>query len=115
MLSREQRDELRRLAEAATPGPWDTDTHRDDDGREVPMLMQAYGINGHIAYGTGFGDGEQERINFGYLNAADPQTVLELLDELEAAEAQAGTLAEHTYRSARARDAAAYAERMAQE
>jgi hypothetical protein len=67
-------------AEAATPGPWDVD---EQPGDTSPMVMQAYGINGHIAYATGFQDDDQASADFAYIAAMNPKEGKSLLSELQ--------------------------------
>jgi len=64
--------ELLRLAEAATPGEW---AHADNCGITYCVNDEDY----TIAYGGSSDDGA-------YIAAADPQTVLALLDALDVAE-----------------------------
>ena len=67
--------ELRRKAEAATPGPWEWD---DDDER--PGLRHGIGFGGLLLRcGTWYGPGEE---NASYIAAANPAAVLGLLDLL---------------------------------
>lgn len=86
-VTQETLDTLRRLAEAATPGPYVTDVFTDHEGREVPMLMQGRGLNGHLAYGTHFHDWDQAEADFEFFAAADPSAILALLDALAEVEA----------------------------
>jgi len=84
-LTREQRDELRAKAEAATPGPW--------------MLLPPaiIGENNHVITPH---DGQRCGIvvngatpeNATYIAAANPATVLTLLDALEEAECEVARL-----------------------
>jgi len=92
-LTQEQRAELRAKAEAATPGPWYA-----TDGvvwAIVPVMGMGYdtGRNGE-PIPIPVVEPSQERIadsseqDAAYIAAADPQTVLALLDALEEAEQQ---------------------------
>ena len=72
-------EELRALAEAATPGPWET----------CPTPTDGY-LDVHTAEGV-FNDGETfvladvDESDAAYIAAANPQRVLDSLDELDAA------------------------------
>lgn len=88
------REELRRLAEAAPPGPWmvDGDVGEDlivivDDGCDTSFTQ----ITGDIHQGDGGWS------DAAYIAAANPAAVLDLLDQLDAAE---GRLVDAGYRAA---------------
>lgn len=73
--------ELRRLAEAATPGPWHDGAAGNfrvygPDGRDVH--------SGPIAEVAHRRDPTTRRSNAAYIAAANPQAVLALLDDLQA-------------------------------
>jgi len=68
----EQRAELRRLAEAATPGPW----------AYAPISAESE-LGKHLPRRT-----EQEEADARYIAAADPAAVLALLDERDALAAE---------------------------
>ena len=85
-------DELRKLAEAATPGPWieDSENHPDDisiwagpadDGQFLGNMgtdhVRQLGVTCDV-----------ERANARFIAAANPQTILALLDELGQCKAQ---------------------------
>jgi hypothetical protein len=78
------KDELRRLAEAATPGLWH---HATDVGQVGSVdvgdrvLAQAQQLSPR--------DNAQRDANASFIAAANPSTILALLDELEAAQRDA--------------------------
>lgn len=80
--------ELRRLAEAATPGPWHAVTARPG-GQHWGVTSDQYPTFPSIVKATegpgGWGSGTY-RPDAHYIAAANPQTLLELLDRLERAE-----------------------------
>ena len=99
-LSDDER-ELRRLAEAATPGPWETGPQESEDGRGKYWAYAVFGPDGKTLADTQNSDAaeiQQEvdedgthawdevgRCNAAYIAAANPQAVLGLLDALAAA------------------------------
>lgn len=75
-------DKLRKLAESATPGPWQT---------EGGMNLYVFTANNHtmIAESRGTGAGlsdEQQTANAAFIASANPATILALLDVVEAAQ-----------------------------
>lgn len=74
---------LRRLAEAATPGPW-----RAEDGYRSPDVLDAHGL---VVAATITSDmrWRDDSANGAYIAAAHPAAVLALLDQRDAARAQA--------------------------
>jgi hypothetical protein len=72
-------DELRRLAEAATPGPWQTDdANRTWVSASMPLLVVAdCDVNAT----------DDRKPNAAFIAAVNPQTVLALLDALAAKDA----------------------------
>jgi hypothetical protein len=108
-LTKEQRAELRKLAEAATPGPWQAE--QTDDGHEIVMgeaieTPWRYPSHHKIEYNHGvlaetFEDDEEEisetqrrqveeaAANANLIAAANPQALLSLLDTLDRLEADA--------------------------
>lgn len=80
-LAPERLAELRRIAEAATPGPWTLDalgmgvvgSVETPDGIVVAQVQRMSGDT----------DGTQREGNARYIATFDPQTVLSLLDEIE--------------------------------
>ncbi|MDW3573947.1 ead/Ea22-like family protein [Enterobacter asburiae] len=79
-MSNIDKQALRNLARRATPGPW-TMEHEN-------IWYYENGFTKHLAYfcqGDDVDD-SQDDVNTRYVAAADPATVLALLDELEAAE-----------------------------
>ena len=78
-LTPERLQELRRIAEAATPGPWDTTRYNGGLRFDGPLRVYA---------GTDPEYGEPRPIpasdaDTRYTAAFDPQTVLAMLDEIE--------------------------------
>lgn len=81
--------ELRKLAEAATPGPWESDdtTVSQHWSRPEPWLDVVNDEIACMAYCYGGSVRPIERPeDAAYIAAANPTAVLELLDRLEAAE-----------------------------
>ena len=78
-----EREELRKLAEAATPGPWSlTDGDPAMNGQHWTIRRQ--GVAGIRVSGFTYGsNGDAE-----FIAAANPAAVLGLLDQLDAAEAK---------------------------
>jgi len=71
-LTKQRRAELRRLAEEATPGPW---IQRHEKHYDVIWDNDGFRVCGNV-----------KRADASYIAAADPQTVLALLDALDVAE-----------------------------
>lgn len=85
--------ELRRLAEAATPGKWVTEDEDISIGGNVIGVYVAHEDGGRI--GQAFANclvptDEKCRANAAFIAAANPAAVLSLLDELEAFRKDAG-------------------------
>ena len=80
--------ELRRLTQAATPGPW-TNHGRQPNVAGLPHSAVAAKTLLARVYSEAYGDVEQETANAAFIAAANPAAVSELLDRLEAAEAEA--------------------------
>lgn len=82
---------LRELAEKATPGPWEAESTRFGyDAHETPYVTPKTGMyNVAQFYNQG-----QAADDAAYVAAANPATVLALLDRLERAEAKAKREAE---------------------
>ena len=78
-------DQLRRLVQAATPGPW-TNYGRIPNAPGVPHSAIAAKTLLARVYSEAYGDFRQETANASFIAAANPAAVLELLDRLEAAE-----------------------------
>ena len=92
-------NELRRLAQAATPGPW-INHGRQPNVAGLPHSAVAAKTLLARVYSEAYGDVEQETANASFIAAANPATISELLDRLEAAEkSDAESLA--MYRKAR--------------
>lgn len=114
-------DTLRKLAEAATPGPWDVDTQfndgRDGAGGELYCSFTSYVVgcgpshawksiadttNSDVqnietdgdAHGTKSLD-EQGRRNAYFIAAANPTAVIALLDEIDQLKKDVGTYGRH--------------------
>lgn len=80
-MSNIDKRELREAAEKATPGPWEME-------QENIWFTDEDGYTKHLAYvqqGDDVDD-KQDHYNTAYIAAANPETVMALLDELEAAE-----------------------------
>lgn len=73
-------DELERLAKAATPGPW---WEEDLDGEGFYWSIHAGTKDGPdelvLAQADGLLEEHEDRANFRFIAAANPQTVLELI------------------------------------
>ena len=84
-------NELRRLAQAATPGPW-INYGRQPNGAGLPH--SAVGAKTLIArvYSEAYGDAGQETANASFIAAANPAAISELLDRLEVAERERDAL-----------------------
>jgi Ead/Ea22-like protein len=79
--------ELRKLAEAATPGPWQVINGHYPGFREiegpsfrVSIVMSATNLT--------FSDGTQRETDAAFIAAANPQTILELLDKIDQLQAE---------------------------
>lgn len=77
--------ELRRLAQAATPGPW-INHGRQPNVAGLPHSAVAAKTLLARVYSETYGDVEQETANASFITAANPAAISELLDRLEAAE-----------------------------
>ena len=96
-MSTTDRDELRKLAEAATPGPWEADGgeisqhwSRPEPWREIIGTRVACGS---YCYG-GTAQGVERTEDAEFIAAANPAAVLGLLDQLDAAEAKLAAVRE---------------------
>lgn len=78
-------NELRRLAQAATPGPW-INHGRQPNVAGLPHSAVAAKTLLARVYSEAYGDVEQETANASFIAAANPATISELLDRLEAVE-----------------------------
>ncbi|HBO4894653.1 TPA: ead/Ea22-like family protein [Pseudomonas aeruginosa] len=76
--------ELRRLAKAATPGEWSAVWEEGDDTAWPNLFPIIQAENGETVIGNeGFySDLEQDKANAQFCAAANPKTVLALLDEI---------------------------------
>jgi hypothetical protein len=86
-------DDLRRLAEAATPGPWETIGNLVCRGLGGVARVENDGTD----YSTGEPLSDEaieatEQADAAYIAAANPQTILALLDEREALQAKHDSL-----------------------
>lgn len=77
--------ELRRLAQAATPGPW-INHGRQPNVAGLPHSAVAAKTLLARVYSETYGDVEQETANASFITAANPAAISELLDHLEATE-----------------------------
>ena len=85
------REELRKLAEAATPGPWDCyRPHPNYRAYSVDRVMPGGYLGEDVAT---TGDVHAEK-NGAYIAAANPAAVLDLLDQLNAAESKLAAVRE---------------------
>ena len=100
MTRKNHREKLRRLAKAATPGPWYLDGpwwYGDDDSAYCISTAEDAG---RIAVTISppkyiFGGAREIRdANARYIAAANPAVVLDLLDQLDAAEARLAAMRE---------------------
>ena len=78
-------NELRRLAQAATPGPW-INHGRQPNVAGLPHSAVAAKTLLARVYSEAYGDVEQETANASFIAAANPAAISELLDRLEATE-----------------------------
>ena len=77
--------ELRRLAQAATPGPW-INHGRQPYVAGLPHSSVAAKTLLARVYSEAYGDVKQETANASFIAAANPAAITELIDRLEAAE-----------------------------
>lgn len=82
--------ELRRLTQAATPGPW-INYGRQPNAPGVPHSAVAAKTLLARVYSEAYGDFRQETANANLIAAANPAAISELLDRLEAAERDRAT------------------------
>ena len=80
-------EELRRLAEAATPGPW-----RMEHMSISAHIHQVDGLHGLASCVIGYGNWDEPKQSEGaknasFIAAANPATIIALLDELDASKA----------------------------
>lgn len=82
--------ELRRLAKAATPGEWSAVWEEGDDTAWPNLFPIIQAENGETVIGNeGFySDLEQDKANAQFCAAANPKTVLALLDEIDRLKAE---------------------------
>lgn len=83
-MDKEQRAALRKLAEEATPGPW----MRLFGERTVYDRMED-GCRGNAIVRADLGYSIQDTLNIDYIAAANPSTILQLLDYIETLEKDA--------------------------
>lgn len=77
--------ELRRLAEAATPGPWSDLGAFEEDGwtyGEVAGVQGAHRDGSHVAFVSLFSN-RRALANAEFIAAVDPTTVLHLINRIE--------------------------------
>lgn len=88
-------DELRKAAEAATPGPWQQhlvdDTTVTSTTLDVCCTFPDGGRNDDVDFAAPV---EQHEANAAYIAAANPKAILELLDRIAALEAENARLRE---------------------
>ena len=80
-------DELRKLAEAATPGDWSANVLLAGGHPAFDEDMVGVGIGGKFVAVCGAATSEQSQIDARYVAATNPETILALLDELEQVQA----------------------------
>lgn len=82
--------ELRRLAKAATPGEWSAVWEEGDDTAWPNLFPIIQAENGETVIGNeGFySDLEQDKANAQFCAAANPKTVLAMLDEIDGLKAE---------------------------
>ncbi|MFK1397332.1 ead/Ea22-like family protein [Pseudomonas aeruginosa] len=82
--------ELRRLAKAATPGEWSAVWEEGDDTAWPNLFPIIQAENGETVIGNeGFySDLERDKANAQFCAAANPKTVLALLDEIDRLKAE---------------------------
>ena len=78
-------DELRKLAEAATPGPWDLGTK--PEGKYTSGTIKKNGVEIAVTWPADWNDDYDTgslpyKENAAFIAAANPKKVLELLDEI---------------------------------
>jgi hypothetical protein len=96
MISNTELTELRRMAEAATPGVWRHHVagkaHADIKSSTGRNIAVTWGCSGTTAKTKEAYDSrqDQDRKNAAFIAAANPAKVIELLDTIEALAAQKG-------------------------
>lgn len=83
--------ELRRLAQAATPGPWINHGRQPNVAGLSHFAVAAKTLLARV-YSEAYGDVKQETANASFIAAANPAAITELLDRLEAAEKERDAL-----------------------
>ena len=88
-------DELRKLAEAATPGPWDLGTK--PQGKYTSGTIKKNGVEIAVTWAAAWNDDYDTgslpyKENAAFIAAANPKTVLELLDEIAELEGEIESL-----------------------
>ena len=84
-------EELKKLAEAATPGPWDHETKKYSEAIYTP---HRFGPSISISWGAGsrnspiWGTPERAKADAAFIAAFNPATVLELIAEVERLEGE---------------------------
>lgn len=73
--------ELRRLAEAATPGPWESVKRSEYDGSDYFLIQTQEERNGWEIAEIRM---DVPHENAAFIAAANPSTILSIIDELEA-------------------------------
>jgi hypothetical protein len=91
-------NELRRLAQAATPGPW-INHGRQPNVAGLPHSAVAAKTLLARVYSEAYGDVEQETANASFIAAANPAAISELLDRIETAEEERDDVAQQLVQS----------------
>ena len=84
-------NELRRLAQAATPGPWINHGRQPNVSGLPHSAVAAKKLLARV-YSEAYGDVKQETANASFIAAVNPAAISELLDRLEAAERERDAL-----------------------
>ena len=90
-LTHDVRQALREKAEQATPGPWFEDLDWRDDGADQVVYQKDGQMQTLCFLATGRSEDEIDG-DARFIAACDPQTVLALLDALDAAERERDAL-----------------------
>lgn len=91
-MDKEQRAALRKLAEEATPGPWVCKSHTCEtiDDIDPGDDWTVYGVNGQCVCFESVGRNDCAQSNAKHIAAANPSTILAMLDYIETLEKDAG-------------------------
>ena len=88
-MTQADHDELRRLAEAATAGPWGAVEYADHQWFiDLPRRRAWAQLDDETIEGNQYNASEQDKRDAHYIAAADPATILALLDSLDCEQMQ---------------------------